>query len=924
MQSEALSADSVLKYLQTARSKAADTSTIDKERRGAYRQAAAVLAGIRSPETLNPFGLGGVPGEAETLLKDDLLPITNRKLDGRFVLSPQVRRLALKELGSREQMIKALDANPQERTGNIQEHLEKYLFGTAVPLGEQTLEQLECSLQALLWLDGAIDGLPSVGEVSRHLDLRRMLAPFEALAGDAVFRGRQSELDELRRYIGVIPPQALAARLLDRAFRWTKPDMQPALSLYGPGGVGKSALVARFMLEHLRVREEAQLPFAYLDFDRPGLDIGDPLTLCLEMARQLYLQFPAPEFEKMHQWLTQVVEDDRRDSKPDEPQANQSNRAYGALADLVGTLESKLGPRPYVVVLDTFEEVQYRGEARAFPFWEMLQRLQQSRPFLRVVVSGRAPAVTLRLAEKSPIGMQLGSLDQEAATAFLQTQGVSDAQMAQRLVSQFGAIPLTLKLLASLLKRETPGTQEIENVDTKSRFWFSASDSVIQGQLYERILGHIHNPRVERLAYPGLVLRRVTPDVIQYVLDGPCNLAIQDRADADQLFQELRRETALVTIDDLEGALVHRADLRRVMLKLLTQKVPAQVEQIRRAAIAWYATQQGRRARAEELYHRLQLGEIVDKSAFADPEIQSSIQASISEFSNKTQLMLASFGLQIASEILQTASVEQQEAYLAEQVESHLPYGKQSVFEANQLLIDSKVLRGSEVQLDHASELYRAAARLAAQEERYDQALAIIEKGLSQSARVGATEITLGLAMEQSWLLRDRTQSEELRNSLNLLGEYAARYRWRTALVQHRIQLLSSPAASARDNRIDWIELSRLVLELQPLELWGLVPAIPSALPRLLEVQPLLSKRFRDVVVADQSPFIAAELQDRAVRSALADLLYQAYEVWNTRGPSTESIVSCFDQLARAWPYRVLYVRPPYGRQREALSESVA
>ena len=41
---------------------------------------------------------------------------------------------------------------------------------------------------------------------------------------------------------------------------------------------------------------------------------------------------------------------------------------------------------------------------------------------------------------------------------------------------------------------------------------------VLQGVLFRRILGHIHTPEIRQLAHPGLVLRRITPDLIKEVL----------------------------------------------------------------------------------------------------------------------------------------------------------------------------------------------------------------------------------------------------------------------------------------------------------------------------------------------------------------------------------------------------------------------
>src|SRR5262249_1125062 len=150
---------------------------------------------------------------ADRLLEDDLIPIKVKRLGGNMMLSADVRRQALSELVGSNTVAAALAANPKERTGPVQAQFERYLTGNAVPIEQQTLSELEDTLQALVWLDGVPISRPSLDDVRRRLDYLRLLAPFESLAGDDVFRGRQSELDTLRSYVGVLPPVSLLARL---------------------------------------------------------------------------------------------------------------------------------------------------------------------------------------------------------------------------------------------------------------------------------------------------------------------------------------------------------------------------------------------------------------------------------------------------------------------------------------------------------------------------------------------------------------------------------------------------------------------------------------------------------------------------------------------------------------------------------------
>ena len=207
------------------------------------------------------------------------------------MLTPDVRAETIRELVSTGRLEDALAANPDQRNSPLQAHFERYLRQEAPPLDRQSLEELEATRQVSLWLDGVVEGVPTVTEVDARAAYRKLLEPFETLAGDAIFRGRRKEMDQLRNYIGVVSPETMLGRVRG-LFRWAEPQRQPAVSISGIGGVGKSSLVARFMLEHTRLPDDGRVPFGYLDFARCSLDVGDQLKLCVELLRQLDLQFP--------------------------------------------------------------------------------------------------------------------------------------------------------------------------------------------------------------------------------------------------------------------------------------------------------------------------------------------------------------------------------------------------------------------------------------------------------------------------------------------------------------------------------------------------------------------------------------------------------------------------------------------------------
>ena len=95
----------------------------------------------------------------------------------------------------------------------------------------------------------------------------------------------------------------------------------------------------------------------------------------------------------------------------------------------------------------------------------------------------------------------------------------------------------------------------------------------IQALLYGRIFRHVHADDVRAVAYPGLVVRRITPDVIRDVLAEPCRLELTPERSEYAIFDDLRKEAALVEVD-FDGSLRHRVDVRRVMLGIPPIRFP--------------------------------------------------------------------------------------------------------------------------------------------------------------------------------------------------------------------------------------------------------------------------------------------------------------------------------------------------------------
>jgi hypothetical protein len=689
---------------------------------GPFHEAAAVLSSF-DIETIRPAAGNAVEQDAKVLIPDSA-PVGDGSANRRWAVQPDLRIRILRQLRESGRLSAALDANPNPPQDPLQVALQNGLNGRPLAIESQSLVELAAIRQACDWLGSAgFTDLPDQNRLERRIDWLKLLEPFEHLAGQH-FRGRQKELQRLRDFVGVLPPGSVlqsARRAVEQVFSLNE---KPPLVIFGPGGVGKSALVARFILDHARALELERFPFAYLDFDRPDVSAAEPLTLLIEALRQIGIEYPEAHdrCERIRQdWLNQFrsIEPYKEDS-PDRrvslaPAARSSSiRDFSRLMESIGA-----SGRPVLLILDTFEEVQWRSAEHVSGIWKMLDELQRSLSRLRVVIAGRADVPQFKTEP-----FQLEGLDLESAIAYLQDRGISNPQIARQVAQRVGGSPMSLKLAADLFEHE--GGDVTRNISTHEYFFFRLDDAQVQRQLYKRILGHIHNADVRKLGHPGLVLRRVTPELILEVLAVPCGLHINTLDEARALFSELQREVSLVTLAP-DGSLVHRQDLRQLMLQLLQEDEPEKAEAIHEAAARYYSNHARTPGeRAEEIYHRLWLNH--ERSVLDPlwgPEVAPFLAPAISEFSGARRAYLASkLRVEVDEETRRLANVEDWELIVERKVQDLLRQGQ--LEEALQLL-------GSRPDRTVASPLVPLEGTILSLLNRRDEALDVLDRGFQRA-----------------------------------------------------------------------------------------------------------------------------------------------------------------------------------------------
>ncbi|WP_369147726.1 trypsin-like peptidase domain-containing protein [Streptomyces sp. R44] len=682
--------------------------------RRSYREAASLLQEF-DPARLRLPGEEQATGRAVLELVDDCtaLPAPGATV---WTLKPEIRDAALAGLDGPEAALRALRANIGLRPeGPGPERMALALLtGGLPPVGSgpppvdlppvgagppgpgpnarDEVQVLSDSLQATLWLSRVrgVTGLPDVDDVQHRLERARLLQPMRRLV-QGTFHGRITELDSLHAYVAL--PEEPA---------------EPPVLLHGVGGIGKSTLLAKFLVDALAAVGPTGFPFAYIDFARPTLSIHEPATVLAEMARQLGVQHPAHRaaFEELADECerTAALQRGERNELDDLYQLAGTRATLGRdyssdfharasareqeLAHRVASLVAEAvrpapgeSPPPLVVVVDSFEEAQYRGSPVIARMWAVWTALRAAYSRLRFVVSGRAP-IDHPARVLTPRTMELTELDHEASVDLLMSSGVVDEPLAEDLVDRIGGHPLSLKLAARTavaLGADSPSLGELlRGLPSRRRYFDRQVDQMlIQGTLYDRLLKHIAEDDVRALVQAGLALRFITPDLIREVLAGPAGLTVASAAEARRLYGLLTSRVDLMESAGPE-AIRHRTDLRAIMLRLSDSARTDLMRAVDRRAVAYYADREGPRERAEEIYHRLRLGEnprTVEARWDSDaaPYLGGSTHREMSHRS--AAFLLGRIGGHVPDQIMTEADQEDWERIAAREVEDLLTQG---------------------------------------------------------------------------------------------------------------------------------------------------------------------------------------------------------------------------------------------------------
>lgn len=382
---------------------------------------------------------------------------------------------------------------------------------------------------------------------------------------------------------------------LERAEAWlSRPQFGApvtALFINGLPGIGKST----FIDEVARRSAQADPPriLVRLDFDRGGLDVQDRIGLALEIARQIAWEMGDDAAALRAARLAAAAAG--ATSSPHVKGGYGRSRIPDELTRVLGDALRASG-RPVLVILDTVEVLRGRGETHPIRLFETLDELcDRGLQPLSVIAAGRGEPLD-SIPDRISARMELGGLDDDSADGLLGRFDIEPATYP-RIREVSDGIPLVLRLGALAVSES--GVDALEGVTGRRE--------LAATYLYRFLLSRIGDDTLRALAQPGLLVRRINPDLIAEVLAPQAGLKRMGSVEAVQVFDALTTQHWLVEQDAVPGWVRHRSDVRKALLEnIYDAEKPTRTARLNRAAAKWFEHRTEPFAPFEAAYHHLQ------------------------------------------------------------------------------------------------------------------------------------------------------------------------------------------------------------------------------------------------------------------------------------------------------------------------------
>lgn len=474
------------------------------------------------------------------------------------------------------------------RAGNILRELIQTGSVTDIPVHEGNEDYLIDYITALEWLKQTDIPGPNIEMVRAHLKSIQILPDHQILLKNG-FIGRKSELYDINNFI-----------LKDGVSETTS---STSMILGGVGGSGKSTLLAK-LCRDIYYTNEATI--AVLDFDKPGMNPNDTSWLNGEITKQVSNQYPKLYYN-LQQIRKEIYLEDVSNSEEIEFSMKRDRYYTGRIiGELTSALIAEnLDKIPFVLILDTYEEVTQRNLHISIQNWLEYLREYMYPIQLKIIYSGRFgdnPMAELQLSPKTNF-MPLIAFDRHTTLAFLKNLDLPINKCLEIADSKIlPKRPLELKLLTKVLLSE----QDTSVKDFERELTDRGGTDLFLGIVYQRVLLRITDPLIRKMACPGLIMRYLTAEIIQQVLFPAMSMPNISINECERIIDALSSYVWLAHKND-KSEVWHTKDLRRSMLKLMVNHDPIVSRNIHNNAINFFLSKDHNKYSHEIIYHKLML-----------------------------------------------------------------------------------------------------------------------------------------------------------------------------------------------------------------------------------------------------------------------------------------------------------------------------
>ena len=396
---------------------------------------------------------------------------------------------------------------------------------------------------------------------------------------------------------------------------------------------------------------------------------------------------------------------------------------------------------------------------------------------------------------------------------------------------------------------------------------------LVRGQLYRRLLDHIHDPDVRAIANPGMVLRRVTPD--DYQRGAGAGVRSQGRRRRPRhasCSTASSKEQALVSLEE-DGSLRYREEIRRPVLELLQRDSPPQVKRIHWYAVDHYTPLSTPVDRAEELYHRMMLRQpapALDNRWL--PGVERYLASAVDELPPEQRRWLASrMSIELPPEVYRLADIGEWERLIGRKAMERIRHGGPE---------DTIALLHERAERTPESPLFAIEARALLDLKQPAQAAQLLDRALAGFPALGNP----GRLAEILWLRAQASagqgETEPCLAFLRQLASVTASMQTTLAHVQALTEILG--VLNPQDlTDVDVPEVGRVRR------------ALSEALGRLTEVEVDQERSLIRLALVRLGPYYPSLIFDLASRTVF-DLIYLANSGAVDITPAVESITGKF------------------------------